>query len=176
MAISDNIKKIRKEKNMTQKQLAEKAGLSIAAIQGYEQSKYKPKTEQLKRLAKALDVSVNDIDPGHAEILDSTKLQKVIQADILSGIDVKYPAREKSKELDSIMSQMMEQIYLNSFLSEQEINDIKQATEPRPTHSYSYKTEALESMAKLNKDGWQELTRYAKYLATNPKYIETSEE
>ena len=49
MGIPENIKKIRKDKNMTQKALAKKAGISIASVQGYEQGKYKPKTEQLKK-------------------------------------------------------------------------------------------------------------------------------
>ena len=61
MNLSERIKNIRKEKGLTQKELAEKAGLSIASIQGYEQGKYKPKIEQLEKLSAALECSLYDL-------------------------------------------------------------------------------------------------------------------
>ncbi|MFR0073047.1 MAG: helix-turn-helix domain-containing protein [Blautia caecimuris] len=50
MNLSERIKDMRKEKGLTQKELAKKTGLSIASIQGYEQGKYKPKIEQLEKI------------------------------------------------------------------------------------------------------------------------------
>ncbi len=64
MKLSDNIKKYRKAKNMTQKDLARETGLSIASIQGYEQNKYNPKIEQLKKISVVLDVSLYDLTQG----------------------------------------------------------------------------------------------------------------
>ena len=61
MEISEKIKKLRKKKGFSQKDLAEKSGLSIASIQGYEQGKYKPKMEATQKLAKALGVLAYDI-------------------------------------------------------------------------------------------------------------------
>ncbi len=61
---SEIIKQLRKQAGLTQKQLAEKAGLSIASIQGYEQGKYTPKIETLSKIAKALDVSVESLFGG----------------------------------------------------------------------------------------------------------------
>lgn len=57
----ENIKRIRKEKNITQKQLAERSGLSVTSIQYYECGKFKPKVEQVERLAEALEVSPVEI-------------------------------------------------------------------------------------------------------------------
>lgn len=57
--ISENIKKLRKDAGFTQQELSKKTGLSIASIQGYEQGKYKPKIEQLKKIATALNVPVS---------------------------------------------------------------------------------------------------------------------
>lgn len=59
--IAENIKTLRKNAGMTQKQLAKKSGLSIAAIQGYEQGKYEPKIETVDRIALALGVRIIDI-------------------------------------------------------------------------------------------------------------------
>lgn len=61
MDISEKIKKLRKDKGLSQKELAKKAGLSIASIQGYEQGKYKPKKEATQKLARALGVLTYDI-------------------------------------------------------------------------------------------------------------------
>lgn len=63
MDIGTKIKELRKDKGFSQKQLANTSGLSVASIQGYEQGKYKPKKETLTKIAKALNVSVADLDP-----------------------------------------------------------------------------------------------------------------
>ncbi len=61
MDTSERIKKARKKAGITQKELAEKTGLSIASIQGYEQGKYCPKFETLKKIANVLNVSCLDL-------------------------------------------------------------------------------------------------------------------
>ena len=60
-SIADNIKYYRKLSKLTQKELAEKTGLSIRTIQGYEHGKYIPKIENVEKIAKALNVYVRDI-------------------------------------------------------------------------------------------------------------------
>ena len=57
MSISENIKTLRKEKGLTQKQLAEKTGLAVITIQQYEAGKYEPKNTNLLKLAKVLDTT-----------------------------------------------------------------------------------------------------------------------
>ncbi len=64
MSTAQKIKETRKKAGLTQKELAEKTGLSIATIQGYEQGKYTPKFDSFYRLQTALDCYLNDlIDP-----------------------------------------------------------------------------------------------------------------
>ena len=64
MSIGKNIKAIRKERKMTQKELAALTGLSDVTIRKYEADKFKPKFEQLEKLAAALGVTVIDIMYG----------------------------------------------------------------------------------------------------------------
>ncbi len=61
MDISENIKRIRKQRNMTQKQLASDSGLAVTTIQQYEAGKYKPKNASLKKLAAALNCDFSDL-------------------------------------------------------------------------------------------------------------------
>lgn len=75
VGIPENIKRFRKKAKLTQNGLAQKSGLSIASIQGYEQGKYKPKIENLQKIAKALDVPISTlfkINVDGTEMLDFT--------------------------------------------------------------------------------------------------------
>ena len=63
IAAGDSIKKFRKQKGYTQKQLAEKAGISRTALIRYENGETSPSIQILQQIAAALDVSVSDIFP-----------------------------------------------------------------------------------------------------------------
>ncbi len=58
MTIGKRIKEKRKEKNLTQKQLADKAGVSLMSIQRYERDERQPTVEVLEKISIALDVPV----------------------------------------------------------------------------------------------------------------------
>lgn len=53
-----NLKEIRESKGLSQKQLAQKTGLSLTTIGYYEINSREPKATQLKRLADALGVKM----------------------------------------------------------------------------------------------------------------------
>jgi len=55
----ENLRAARKAKGMSQQQLADAIGVSQQAIHQYETDKIEPDIENLKRLADALDVSVD---------------------------------------------------------------------------------------------------------------------
>jgi transcriptional regulator with XRE-family HTH domain len=66
MGVSDNIKRIRKQKGWTQKDLAEKLGISQAAVSHFELSDkdspvLKLRLSTLEKLAEALDVELTDL-------------------------------------------------------------------------------------------------------------------
>lgn len=59
-----NVKKMvetRKRKKISQKELAELSGLSLATIKSYEQGKYTPRPDSIRRICEALDVSEETI-------------------------------------------------------------------------------------------------------------------
>ena len=58
MTIGEKIRAFRKERKLTQRELAEKAKLANSTIQQYEAEQYTPKIEQLSRIAEALDVNI----------------------------------------------------------------------------------------------------------------------
>ena len=81
MTVGEKIQVVRKEKGLSQKDLAEKTGLSIATIQGYEHGKYNPKVENVRKIALALRVPSYILTPVErtcmSENFDKKKLQMI---------------------------------------------------------------------------------------------------
>ena len=59
MALCDNIRNSRKNKNMTQKELAEQLGVSHNTISDWESGKHKPDADSIMLLCKVLGVDAN---------------------------------------------------------------------------------------------------------------------
>lgn len=64
-----NLANIRKEKGMTQEALAQSCGISRQRITNYEIGIREPNLEILKRLASALDCSVDDLLADENDLL-----------------------------------------------------------------------------------------------------------
>lgn len=60
MTFSEKLKNIRREKGFSQKEIAEKLGVSQPSYAQYENGKRKPKIETLRRIASALGVGLED--------------------------------------------------------------------------------------------------------------------
>lgn len=58
MTVGQNIRAIRKERGLTQKQLGDLCGIQEANIRKYELDKANPKIETIERIARALDVPI----------------------------------------------------------------------------------------------------------------------
>ena len=61
MTIGEKIKNARKERKMTQKQLAEKSGLIETTIRKYEAGTQNPKLHNLQKIATALDMPLSEL-------------------------------------------------------------------------------------------------------------------
>ena len=62
MTFGENIKRIRKEKGISQQALGEKLGVKQQTVAQYEKSKYAPKFTTLKKIADALEVDIGELD------------------------------------------------------------------------------------------------------------------
>lgn len=59
--LSEKLKEVRKNKKMTQQELAEKAGLHLTYVGHLELGKYHPTVFVMWKIAKALGVSMNEL-------------------------------------------------------------------------------------------------------------------
>lgn len=58
------IQQLRKQRGITQQELANKAKISKSYLAGIEQGRHTPTVAVLARIAKVLDVSINDLKGG----------------------------------------------------------------------------------------------------------------
>lgn len=61
MNVGENLKRIRKDKGLTQEKLSELTKISITSIQRYELGKRQPTIQAVNKFAEALGVSINEL-------------------------------------------------------------------------------------------------------------------
>ena len=61
MSLGENIKQYRKERNLTQEDLADRLDVSFQAISSWERDEYKPEMDKLIKLAEVFDISVSSL-------------------------------------------------------------------------------------------------------------------
>lgn len=84
--LGENIYKLRKEKKLSQEQLAEQIGVSRQTISNWELNETSPNPEQLKLLSKTLNISIDKLlNNDYENILE----EKLSNTEKLSGIIIK---------------------------------------------------------------------------------------
>ena len=61
LILGERIRAVRKKKGLTQTELGNAVGVEIKTIHRWEKGERTPRVEELKRLAKALNVDVNEL-------------------------------------------------------------------------------------------------------------------
>ena len=79
---ADNIKRLRKDRGLTQTELADIIGISLASIQGYEAERVWPAMDTVKSLAKALKVTESELflDPNYRDVQVNQALETLLKA------------------------------------------------------------------------------------------------
>lgn len=119
MKIKDKIKRLRKNKGLGQKQLAEIVGINTTHLSRLETGRYQPSVEVLKKLADALQVTtdylVSDTDDEAEEIKiqDQSFINKI---KLLDSLDEK----EKETVINVIDAMLTKKKMLNLLTEKQE--------------------------------------------------------
>lgn len=115
---------LRKEKNLTQKVLAEKAGIGLASIKGYEAGIREPTEAMLKRLANFFGVYPDYLKGhGYKDYYEELKATNPIQADFMVR-------EEKLLDLRSTITEL----YLSDFPKGKYEDVLKKVSKPLPEH------------------------------------------
>ena len=92
------IAECRKDKKLTQSELAEKLGVTDKSISNWENGRNMPDLSLFKSLCESLDISINDLISG--EKVSSDKYQEKLEENIISTID--YTNKKVSEKNDLI--------------------------------------------------------------------------
>ena len=74
MNLSDNLKKIRKENNLSQEQLAEKLGVSRQAVSKWESGISYPEMDKVMQICQLFNININELI--HENISEVTEKKK----------------------------------------------------------------------------------------------------
>lgn len=69
LTVGDKIKYFRKQRGITQAQLAELTGIHPVSIRKYEINKMQPQSQQIERIAEALRVNSGALSDSHSDII-----------------------------------------------------------------------------------------------------------
>ncbi|OPG98403.1 hypothetical protein B2I21_08620 [Chryseobacterium mucoviscidosis] len=98
MSIGLNIKKWRKERGLTQVQLAEKTNLSRSYVADIERERYNPSVETLETISKALNVKFSElVDANNPDPHEESELAD-IPIEKLNQYTLSYKGHTLSKE------------------------------------------------------------------------------
>lgn len=111
MTIPSKLSSIRKEKGLSQQALADAIGLHVNQIKRYETGSSQPSLDTLKKISKALRVSIDSLafDDAEATTADTLRLQfdaislmpeneQAIILELLEGMIIKYETRRWSTQ------------------------------------------------------------------------------
>ncbi|MCD9026013.1 helix-turn-helix domain-containing protein [Cohnella silvisoli] len=109
MSIGKNVKMYRKQRKLTQHELAEKATLSRSYLADLEADRYNPSVDTLKTIADALQIRVHELlDEGNEQMLSpreerdiATKLESMM-SELESDVALSFhgePMDEEEREL-----------------------------------------------------------------------------
>ena len=140
----NSLKRIRKEKGITQEALALKLGVTKGMISQYENGNREPKLDTIKKIAAALDCNMNVL---------------ISKETILDIIQEEKTEKEQIEKLSTFYQ-----------LSTNEIAEIIENYIMYHYGSYDDNKEIIDIFSKLNILGRDKVIQYASDLLENPKY------
>jgi transcriptional regulator with XRE-family HTH domain len=163
----NNIKKIRKEKGLTQSQLGKKCGIDEANIRKYENGKLTPKTETLQKIALALQVDLAELDDRFLSLFHSMQTQKVLMLQIAK--------LQESLHSDALCEEDRTELLMSLQEKEENLKSIThvvdlQWEEKKEHDRKSQEEQILKDYRKLNDEGKKEAMKRVNELTEVPKY------
>ena len=96
---ASKIRELRESKGLTQEQLAEKAEINPVQLSKYERGLNTPGSKTLSKLAKALDVTMDELSEGEEKVV--TPMMKGLHGSFMSTATSNCNAGETSKPVES---------------------------------------------------------------------------
>lgn len=96
MVLAENIRRVRKKKGWSQKELGEMIGSHLSHINRIETGKYKPSLDVLKKIADALEVTLDYLVSDKEEDLQEVKIEDKNMAERIKLLNTLEPEDRKA--------------------------------------------------------------------------------
>lgn len=178
MTTGEKIKFFRKEKGLSQKELAELSGVSEISIRKYEADSRKPKIETLLKIADVLCAPLETLSEGFRDI--GNMLETIKLRNSLENIKKDYGGNESVQEVTNVLNMAIHD--LNVDIDEyQQILDkesdwftsIKNTYEHLEHESKRTLLSIVQLFNELNEDGYAALLEQMELIRKIPDYQKT---
>lgn len=132
MKLNEKIKEIRIKNNLTQKEFAQKIGVSLSSLQKYEYGDFYPNPEIVKKIINLFNVSLKDVDNfTEISLKEIDNFKKNITNEVLNQIKNqrhKEWINKKNIENDNLkeIKKIIDSYNSQSNITNDEINNIEQ--------------------------------------------------
>lgn len=189
--MGERIREARKQKGLTQAELASLIGVQRAVISKYETNMIEPSIKQLKKIADALDVSIGYLQ-GY-ESIDTFQIVQALKNNNLDEIEklAKLPkgtldeTSPKNRELIKEFAKEATESLLRSSTVEVSLVNEHVENSKRKTDvivglmmldvEENTASNLIENFLKLTKEGQEKAVENIKIIAGNPKYTTPDE-
>ena len=156
MDLGAKIKSIRKEQKLTQKELANKAGIAAITLQQYERGVREPKLEQMQKLASALGVSFGELFAQEPSCVSGIFSGLVSPEDIAKEMNIPVELVMRAIENpDSVPIALREKIGAVGAILSLDLPPL---------------TRISQSFSKLNREGQEKAAERVEELTEIPRY------
>lgn len=166
-AIGENIKKARIKAGLTQKALAQKAHTAIGTIQQYEKGIRQPRITQLQNIAKALDLTIEDL-----VAVTSAEIRLPVDSGMVGTLD--YYARKHNRTLNQELDTAVDQ-YLDSQVGMELLEENENESAEGNLENFDYYEAIFKYFTQLNEAGKQKAVERIEELTEIPKYQKQEE-
>ncbi len=133
MSIAENLKYLRKKAGYTQEQFAQKLGIKRSLIGAYEEGRAEPRLQNLSKISKALNVTVDGLIFGTQITLKSIKFQKEKIKILPITVDL-----EENENIE-LINQKASAGYLNGFSDPEFISELPKFQLPMLAKNATYR-------------------------------------
>lgn len=174
--IGMKIRAIRKQKNLTQKQLGERCGIAEPTIRRYELGKLNPKIETLQKIATALEVSLEDI--FHFFNVEPGTYPLPIEGGMIGTLD--WYARKNNRtifdEVNIAVDFYLDDLAMLGKLSDKPEEENLDNEYDLDHKYYSVPISLLDNFSMLNEEGKEKALERIHELTEIPRYMKQQDE
>lgn len=177
MKFSENLKQIRIKKGFSQKEIADRLGVSQPSYAQYENGKRNPKKETIKKMADALEVPIQELDASLQNMEKLLELVKLKNSMLEIQKEHENDNREGMEEIKNVLQMTIDDLNIEINKEQQVLDqeaewmiEIERIYISLPHEAKETLRNIINQFSYLNEDGRAILLEQMELLLKVPEY------